>query len=308
VNITIKAIETVYRGYRFRSRLEARWAVFFDAAGIKWEYEVQGFEINGRRYLPDFWLPRLKTYVEVKPTEEEAEKAKPLMQALAQGSSYCAQIMIGAPEYENPPSVLHYSPQGASRRCYWGECQFCGRVLAHPVCWCAPDGVEMMKRPPQSIRHRVQHAMDEAQGARFEHGEDGQPEPYCAYAPARAVHVCAVGVVVAQPGRFRVVSCFQAEAAAPDVILRQVAASEVLFAWVDRANIARRVAEIDAARAKNIPIFVAFKNEPSRQFYSVSQLADVAMVAPSVQVAWEMFTRWRDMEDEDAWTFLTGRR
>jgi hypothetical protein len=29
--MTIQAIETVYRGHRFRSRLEARWAVFFDA-------------------------------------------------------------------------------------------------------------------------------------------------------------------------------------------------------------------------------------------------------------------------------------
>lgn len=28
----IKAIDTYYKGYRFRSRLEARWAVFFDAA------------------------------------------------------------------------------------------------------------------------------------------------------------------------------------------------------------------------------------------------------------------------------------
>lgn len=33
----IKAIETYYKGYMFRSRLEARWAVFFDASGIKWE-------------------------------------------------------------------------------------------------------------------------------------------------------------------------------------------------------------------------------------------------------------------------------
>ena len=42
----IKAIETVYNGYRFRSRLEARWAVFFDAAGIKYEYEPEGFDVN----------------------------------------------------------------------------------------------------------------------------------------------------------------------------------------------------------------------------------------------------------------------
>lgn len=28
--MTIKAIDTIYKGYKFRSRLEARWAVFFD--------------------------------------------------------------------------------------------------------------------------------------------------------------------------------------------------------------------------------------------------------------------------------------
>lgn len=48
-------IETTWRGYRFRSRLEARWAVFFDALGLKWEYEPEGFELgDGMRYLPDF--------------------------------------------------------------------------------------------------------------------------------------------------------------------------------------------------------------------------------------------------------------
>lgn len=63
----IKAIETVYNGYKFRSRLEARWAVFFDAAFIKYEYEPEGFELeDGTRYLPDFYLPDLDIYVEVK--------------------------------------------------------------------------------------------------------------------------------------------------------------------------------------------------------------------------------------------------
>ena len=63
----IKPIETVYKGYRFRSRLEARWAVFFDAAGVRWEYEKEGFELsNGERYLPDFWLPNNGIWVEVK--------------------------------------------------------------------------------------------------------------------------------------------------------------------------------------------------------------------------------------------------
>lgn len=53
--MTIKAIETEYNGYRFRSRLEARWAVFFDALGVKYEYEPDGFVLpSGRKYLPDF--------------------------------------------------------------------------------------------------------------------------------------------------------------------------------------------------------------------------------------------------------------
>lgn len=51
----VKPIETVYNGYRFRSRLEARWAVFFDSLHVKYEYEPQGFLLpSGRRYLPDF--------------------------------------------------------------------------------------------------------------------------------------------------------------------------------------------------------------------------------------------------------------
>lgn len=74
-NVDIKPIETVYNGYRFRSRLEARWAVFFDVAGIKYDYEPEGFEYSvgdGEkcRYLPDFFLPELEVYVEVKGSKE----------------------------------------------------------------------------------------------------------------------------------------------------------------------------------------------------------------------------------------------
>lgn len=70
----IKSIDTEYNGMLFRSRLEARWAVFFDVAGIKYEYEPEGFEHHGYRYLPDFYLPELDTYVEVKPDREGLAK------------------------------------------------------------------------------------------------------------------------------------------------------------------------------------------------------------------------------------------
>lgn len=66
----IKPIETQYKGYRFRSRLEARWAIFFDALGLEWNYEVEGFDLgNDIRYLPDFLLKRQNLWVEVKPNK-----------------------------------------------------------------------------------------------------------------------------------------------------------------------------------------------------------------------------------------------
>lgn len=66
--MTIKAIDTVYKGCRFRSRLEARWSVFFDALGVRWEYEPQGYLVGAKRrpYLPDFYLTELRWWVEVK--------------------------------------------------------------------------------------------------------------------------------------------------------------------------------------------------------------------------------------------------
>lgn len=73
----ITPIETAYAGHRFRSRLEARWACFFDALGITWEYEAQGYLVGAeqRPYLPDFWLPNLDggTWVEVKGAGENLD-------------------------------------------------------------------------------------------------------------------------------------------------------------------------------------------------------------------------------------------
>lgn len=63
----IKPIETVYKGYRFRSRLEARWAVFFDALDVKWQYEVEGYQLKSGWYLPDFFLPGRGGFFEIKP-------------------------------------------------------------------------------------------------------------------------------------------------------------------------------------------------------------------------------------------------
>jgi len=83
-----KAIETVHSGFRFRSRLEARWAVFFESLGIDYRYEFDGIDLeDGTWYLPDFYLPKLKTWIEIKPdvpTPKEREKAIQLSIATGQ--------------------------------------------------------------------------------------------------------------------------------------------------------------------------------------------------------------------------------
>ncbi len=108
----IKPIETLYRGYRFRSRLEARWAVFFDAARIPWRYEEEGFDLSGvvlpnepgafdqyldsddtttiptdapLWYLPDFYLPRQECWVEVK-ARKPSYRERVMMARLVWGS------------------------------------------------------------------------------------------------------------------------------------------------------------------------------------------------------------------------------
>lgn len=79
----LKAINTEYKGYRFRSRLEARWAVFFDACGVEWEYEPEGYDLgDGIYYLPDFLLHGVAgraggdLYVEVKGNMSDADAEK----------------------------------------------------------------------------------------------------------------------------------------------------------------------------------------------------------------------------------------
>jgi hypothetical protein len=63
----IQAIPTEYRGVRFKSRLEARFAEWLtEVAEAEWEYEPENFP-GKQRYTPDFKIHELGLYVEIKP-------------------------------------------------------------------------------------------------------------------------------------------------------------------------------------------------------------------------------------------------
>lgn len=95
----IKAIETYYEGRRFRSRLEARWAVFFDTLGIKWIYEPEGIKLSdGTCYLPDFYLPESDSFFEVKGLMTGKDKHK--IEQLIRDTDKCVTIGYDNCEFE----------------------------------------------------------------------------------------------------------------------------------------------------------------------------------------------------------------
>lgn len=68
----IAPIGGIYGGRWYRSRLECRWAFFLDELSIKYRYEPEGYRLpDGRQYLPDFYLPQIDGFAEVKPTSEK---------------------------------------------------------------------------------------------------------------------------------------------------------------------------------------------------------------------------------------------
>ena len=205
---TIRAIETSYKGHRFRSRLEARWAVFFDKLQWKWRYEHQGYVIGDGdetlAWLPDFEIitpAGQHFYVEVKGDPDFYSKNNMWLDKLDWG--------YGPPGFENTayrhdlsadvkplillgdlPDVLdgcvdlsvcviaHHKGVGAFflplRRnglSTWGFNIFD---------WCqVDDGVglkdfQMRVRPARyGLNHYVLDALRAAKRARFEHGESG---------------------------------------------------------------------------------------------------------------------------------------
>lgn len=105
--MTLKPIQTRYKGHHFRSRLEARWAVALDELGVRWMYEHEGFDLGQfGYYLPDFWLPDLNTFLEVKPTDPTPEESWKLTGLAKERNSFAAW---GFP-FDGPKPVSHYNP------------------------------------------------------------------------------------------------------------------------------------------------------------------------------------------------------
>lgn len=87
----MKGIATTYRGVRYRSLLEARWAAFFSLLGISFCYEP--FETPG--YIPDFLLAG-RVLCEVRPFAWTVADDGPIVEARGEVAAAAALHGYGA--------------------------------------------------------------------------------------------------------------------------------------------------------------------------------------------------------------------
>lgn len=163
----IKAIETHYKGYRFRSRAEARWAIFFEAAGIAFDYEPQGVIVDGQAYLPDFWLPHGKFWFEVKGTDP-TDRERDLCARLSIESGNACILAVGPPSRDNHVILFHPHPDNWLGK---GDVKFrfCGLDGGAALEEC--DGGNYVRIVSEC--RSIKGAYEAAASARFEHGESG---------------------------------------------------------------------------------------------------------------------------------------
>jgi hypothetical protein len=139
------SVPTYFGGHRMRSRLEADWAASLSSLGVKWEYEPQLVTLpSGVRYLPDFWLPEIGTWVEVKgagvPGAEKAEEFARQIACPCTGACSCRWpggeiVLIGRDpvpdEDRSSPGTMKWECAHASA--LLGECDQCGAMSWRPL-------------------------------------------------------------------------------------------------------------------------------------------------------------------------------
>lgn len=148
---SIEAVPRRYAGVNFRSTLEADWASTFDDFGIMWEYEPMTVTLpSGATYIPDFFLPEIGTWVEVKgPGVPRIEKAMEFAETIACSCGHarmcvrpeCQMVLVGHPPVKGRHTgsrVARWSGAvGCSpcfMRCIACGCHFWHRGARKPAC------------------------------------------------------------------------------------------------------------------------------------------------------------------------------
>lgn len=177
----IKAIETIYNDYKFRSRTEARWAVFFDTLGIEYNYELEGFDLGQAGwYLPDFWLPQLHWWIEIK-GQPANHRELAMAETLSKMSGQWVIILSGVPGRKKCTAVCFTPLEEHSTDYSWDEMiQLLCRQMTFVQLGIDFITDDWSSKLHSTFRHQLNSnvrladkACTAARRARFEHGQIG---------------------------------------------------------------------------------------------------------------------------------------
>lgn len=300
--------------------------MFFDALGVRWEYEKEGYDLgNAGWYLPDFWLPGQQTWVEVKgqdPGKGSAEYQK--AEKLTLTSGQLMRMVFGDP-LTNRGRTWRTANYGSGLQCYSTECEIAWCVICrevvndHRSSWhgCGSTGV--------LNGWTVQTAKALARSARFEHGAVIQMPAR----PLRQSSLYLAGKIHQENGEYESNDDWRSQLfpdvddkeigekfgghrqgytfGGPDLTkdhgnydhglardcLQLVLNSDVVFAWITTEATHGTFAELGAAWADRKPTFVAYPNfDLAHELWFARGLATEWCVADSVVAAFRAFEEW----------------
>ena len=156
----MNSIETEFLGITYRSRTEARWAVLMHELGVKFHYEAEAFDLSeAGYYLPDFWLPELDLFIEIKPIVSVDGRSSPT-QYLCMATEKNVITFCGPP---SDPSIGDFREDGFVDVFYDGTV---GWDSHHWFCLCPKcgrAGIEFMGRSDR-IKCRCQKSIHADKG------------------------------------------------------------------------------------------------------------------------------------------------
>lgn len=145
----IKSKRIRYAGNYFRSITEAKWAVFFDLLSITYEYEKEYSEVEaGCRvvwYKPDFYLPGLYKYIEIKPKKPEGTELTKAAGWSEDRGDIVVLFDLNPPKEDTESGWMfmyteYFKKATLEKNVWWCECPRCGKIdlcqLGEVQCGC----------------------------------------------------------------------------------------------------------------------------------------------------------------------------
>ena len=158
----IRAKPTKHCGVQFRSQLEAKYTALFNIFDEAWTYESRFFKLPTANYLPDFFMPRLDVWIEVKGVEP-TKREQQLCAELSLETGKDVLIAYGWPPPDNPYKTGLWSfskGKPEAKGLYWVfDTASQKLVIRHPfkpsLCSCVHIGEEIFRSIDERFKKRV---------------------------------------------------------------------------------------------------------------------------------------------------------